>query len=107
MKRILFFAVALMIGVLSSTALSQTQTPRIDKREHQQKMRIREGVRSGELTRREARKLRAEQAKIRAHEARAKVDSKVTPAERRKLNRELDRSSRHIYRSKHNNRTRK
>ena len=77
-------------------------TPRIDRREAWQHGRIREGVRSGELTRGEAMRLRAGQAHVRAMEYRAKSDGVVTPGERARITRTQNRQSRHIYRMKHN-----
>jgi hypothetical protein len=83
-----------------------TKTPVVDAREKNQKARIKQGVKSGELTRRETRRLATEQLKIRRDEAKVKSDGKVTPRERAKLQRELNRSSRDISRLKHNNRKR-
>ena len=78
-----------------------SRTPGINRREANQKHRIQQGVRSGELTRRETARLAAEQARIRAMERRAKSDGEVTARERARLQRELNQSSRHIYRQKH------
>ena len=83
------------------------QTPAIDKREQNQKQRIKEGVKSGELTKKEARRLAAEQKKIKRDEAKAKSDGKVTPQERRKIRREQNRASKDIYRQKHDAQKRK
>ena len=57
--------------------------------------------RDGELSRAETRRLEAEEARIRASEARAKRDGKITPAERERLQKELDKASRDIYQQKH------
>ena len=81
------------------------QTPVIDKREQIQKQRVKQGVKSGELTKKEARRLGAEQRKIKRDEAKAKSDGTVTPAERKKLTREQNRASKDIARNKHNART--
>jgi hypothetical protein len=83
------------------------KTPRVDAREKVQKERIKEGVKSGELTRREARRLAAEQKKIRVDEAKAKSDGKVTARERAKLNKQLNKASRDIARQKHDRQKRK
>ena len=85
-------------GMLSTAAYGQNI---VDKREHIQRERIQQGVRSGELTRPEARRLRIEEARVRATEARAKRDGVVTPRERLQLNRRLNTTSRHIFRQKH------
>jgi hypothetical protein len=76
-------------------------TPVINKRQRVQRERIQQGVRSGELTRREAARLRAEQRFIRAYERHAKANGYVSWRERRRLDHLLDRSSRDIYRQKH------
>lgn len=107
--RILVGMLVLMgFGVLRLPAQqNQDQTPRADKREAIQKQRIKEGVKSGELTKREARRLAHEQKKIKKDEAAAKADGTVTPQERAKLQREQNKASRDIARKKHNLRERK
>lgn len=81
------------------------KTPGIDAREKAQKERIKEGIKSGELTRREVRRLAAEQKKIWVDEA--KSDGKVTKRERAKLGKELNKASRDIARQKHDRQKRK
>ena len=100
MKKIvsLTSAAALIIG-LGVAAFADT--PYIDRREHREQQRIRQGMRSGELTRREAARLEAEQGRIRGYEWYAKSDGHVSRAERRHLDRMLDHASRDIYRQKH------
>ena len=74
----------------------------IDARQRGQQERIREGIRSGELTRREARRLEAEEARIRVDERFARRSGgQFTHAERRRIQRELNHASRDIYRQKH------
>ena len=108
MKRIfsILFTVSLLFGI-SAIASAQTRTPKINQREHNQQRRINQGIRSGELTRREARRLDAQEGRIRADEAIAKSDGKVTKAERRHIERELNRTSKHIYNQKHDDQTQK
>ncbi len=81
---------------------AQTATPEITKRQVNQQERIREGKKSGELTKKEAAKLEVREAKIQHDKKVAKSDGVVTPAEKAKLNREENRTSRAIYRKKHN-----
>ncbi len=88
------------------TPPAKKRTPVIRERQANQRARIHEGVKSGELTRPEAAHLRKEQRKINRDVATAKKDGTVTPAERRKITREQNRASRDIARKKHNNRTR-
>ena len=81
--------------------LAQTSTPIVDQRQDNQRARIRDGVKSGELTKREAARLRAEQRGISAEKQMAKADGVVTPAERAGLRRDQNRASRDIARQKH------
>lgn len=74
----------------------------INARQGRQTARIRQGVRSGELTRRETVRLAAEQAAIRTQEAfYRRSGGEFTARERARLQRELQQASRHIYRQKH------
>jgi hypothetical protein len=82
-----------------------TKTPVIKERQMNQRARIRQGVKSGALTKGEARQLREEQRTIQAEKQMAKTDGKVTPAERAKIRRDQNKASKDIYRLKHNNRT--
>lgn len=77
------------------------ETPAIDKREQNQKARIQQGVKSGELTKKEARRLAAEQRKIKHDEKKAKADGVVTKKEKAKIRQEQKRASKDIYRQKH------
>lgn len=103
--------VKLLLGaaiVLASAVCSfaQEKTPVVDQRQQNQEQRIDRGIKSGQLTRREAARLRAQQRKIRADKAKAKADGKLTARERAKLRREQNRASRAIHRKKHNGRHR-
>ncbi|MEO6850605.1 MAG: hypothetical protein ABI203_12155 [Mucilaginibacter sp.] len=91
---------------ITSVAQAQTRTPVINHREHTQERRINQGVRSGQLTRNEARHLRTDERRINRDKRMAKADGRVTTSERRHLRREENRTSRAIYRDKHNGRIR-
>ena len=78
------------------------RTPGIRRQQAVEQQRIRQGVRTGALTAREARRLTREQVRIERHERRAKADGVVTVRERARLRAELHAASRHIYRLKHN-----
>ena len=84
-----------------SIAHADTRDPGVNKRQHRQHARIADGVQSGELTRSEAKALRTEQRAIRAEEREFKSDGVLTKGERRELHRDLNESSRDIYREKH------
>jgi hypothetical protein len=94
--------VLLLVGLAVGTVSAQTKSPRVDRRERRQNARIQEGVASGELTKREAAKLDAQQEKIKKDEMQAKADGTLSPAERMKLKREQNRASRRIFNKKHN-----
>ena len=91
-----------LVSLLASAALA---TPRIDSRQAHQRARIAHGRASGQLTRREAARLRAGQRQVRRMERCAESDGLVTRGERRRVERVQDRESRAIYRLKHNRRT--
>lgn len=84
-----------------------TNDPVIQKREQNQEKRIEQGVKSGQLTPREAGKLEAEQAKVKQDEAKMKSDGTLTKKERAKLTREQNQASRHIHKEKHDKQTAK
>lgn len=107
MKRLIGFAVtALMIGALSATSFANDRTPYINRRQENQQDRIRQGIRSGELTRGEASRLESREGRLQAQKLEDKSKGYVTPYQRAHLNRELNRTSREIYNLKHNNRVR-
>jgi hypothetical protein len=100
--------VALSGALLASVALTQsacaTHQPHpqsINARQYDQRERIIQGVRSGELTREEAQTLRAEQRAIQREEHYYRADGVLTPRERRELQRELNEASQNIYEEKH------
>jgi hypothetical protein len=100
LKRIGFLAV-LAAGSMLVAGPIVAGTPGLDRREHSQAQRIRQGVHSGELTRPEARRLVRGEARLHRHEAIAKSDGVVTGRERARLQHEANVESRRIYRQKH------
>lgn len=95
---------ALAIAALPVLAFAQaatTATPGVDKRQANQERRIQQGVKSGQLTGKETARLEKREAKIEADKQAAKADGKVTPQERKHLQRELNQTSRAIAREKH------
>lgn len=102
-KNIIITGVLLMFGF---TTLSAQSTHRIDKRQKNQKVRIAEGVHSGELTARETKRLVKQQARIKHMENKANADGVVTLRERRRIEKAQDKANRIIARKKHNLRDR-
>lgn len=101
---------AAMIGcAVLATRAQAAPAPRhhagINARQQHQAQRIRQGSRSGELTAAEKDRLAADEAAIRAEERvyRRSGDG-LDNRERRDLQKDLNRTSREIYRAKHNGR---
>ena len=80
---------------------------RADRRAVRQQQRIARGMKSGELNNREASRLEKREAKIDGQVAadRAANGGKLTPAERRQVQREQNRTSRAIFLQKHDAQT--
>jgi CRISPR/Cas system-associated endoribonuclease Cas2 len=75
--------------------------PGVNAHQRDQHDRIAEGVRSGSLTKDEAKGLRAEQRSIRQEERQYKSDGVLTRDERKDLRQDLNVASRNIYSEKH------
>lgn len=102
MQRMLAATVAAGLALAAvGTAANAAEAPAVDKRQEIQQGRIGRGIESGQLTPREGARLEREQAKIAAEEKAFKADGKLSKKERRKLRRDQNRASRHIYREKH------
>lgn len=85
-----------------SVAASAQATPKVDERQQNQKQRIVNGVKSGELTFKETAKLLKQQSEIRKFERKAKADGNVTVVERLRLHNKLNTASDNIRRKKNN-----
>lgn len=97
---------AILVMTFAAPVFADPKSPGADRREHRQKQRIKQGVKSGELTKKEARALAAEQKAIRAKEREMKSDGVMTREERKELNRDLNEASRNIAEQKHDAETR-
>ena len=95
---------AFALPVLAQTAAparDPAATPGIDQRQANQQKRIDQGVKSGELTQKEAARLEKGQEKVQKMEDKAKADGVVTAKERKRLKKAEDNQSKKIYREKH------
>ena len=99
----ILFAIA-FVTVLAGTASAHPCTPRIDRREARQAFRIHQGVREGQITRREARRLRVGERRVQRMERLARADGFVTLRERARIHRALGHQSRRIFWARHNGR---
>jgi hypothetical protein len=95
-------AAAILLGALFNSADAQVIKQHARNEHH----RIKQGVRSGELTRRETRHLAKDQREIRHERRDARSDGKVTGRERKEIRHDQRQESRRIYRKKHNRRDR-
>jgi hypothetical protein len=97
-------------ATLAAAATMITLTPaladRVDKRQHKQSHRIEQGVRTGQLTKHEAARLKAEQSRIAALERRFERDGRLSHTERTILRVEQNRASKHIRAEKHDSQKR-
>src|SRR5437868_1172885 len=75
------------------------------QRDVNQQNRIEQGLKSGELTTREAAKLERGESRVDRAEARAGADGKVSAKEQRRIQRRENRESARIYREKHDAQT--
>lgn len=92
--------VSMVLG-LSAIAEAGTRDPGVNARQQNQRARMQQGVRSGELTRHETRRVAESQRDVRQLERAYKSDGSLTTAERRDLHHEQNQASRQIHRQKH------
>jgi hypothetical protein len=97
MFRKIVLAAALAVVAVPAVA----GTPLLDARQQNQRERIADGWRSGELTRPEVRRLARGEVRLHRHERIARSDGVVTRGERMRLHRHANRMSARIVRQKH------
>jgi hypothetical protein len=92
-----------LVPAQENTAIPpQRERMNIEARQRRQQRRIAQGVRSGQLTARETARLERREAGIERREQRMRASGgKFTPGERRAIQRQLNSTSRQIYREKH------
>lgn len=88
--------------ILALMWCSSAWAGRSNIRDHRQTQRIRQGIRSGKITRPEVLILKTEQRRIDRAYHRASADGRLNRRERQRLDKLQDRAGRHIYRAKHN-----
>ena len=94
--------VSIMVAAMLFTVSLSWARGGIAERQKKQFRRINSGVKSGEITRRESKKLGREQRRIRQIRRHARADGRVNARERRHIHKLQERASRHIYLAKHN-----
>ncbi len=101
-KSLLAIAASAVVVVLGTSPSFAQNTQGVDWRQNNQSHRIFHGVKNGSLTYRETGHLIRGHARIHRAETQAKSDGVVSPKERVRLHKSLNRQSRKIYRGKHN-----
>lgn len=101
MKKYLVASFALAF-VIASTA----EARRDQAREGMQQSRIKHGMQSGQLTRKEARELHRGQVRVDRAQRRAQADGTVNQREQHRLEARQDLQSKRIHEAKHNDETR-
>ena len=104
MKKLIAAVVLLMFVGATGLAIADegTRTPLANKRMHRQKNRIKQGVKSGELTKGETKELAKDHVALRKEIRDAKKDGKVTKEERVQIQKDENGESKKIYDLKHN-----
>jgi len=92
--------------IVLSTFSSLAQARRDQKREARQQDRIAGGVKSGELTAKEAHRLHKGQKRVDRAQRQVKADGEVTAGEKLKLEKMQDNQSAKIYNQKHDDQKR-
>lgn len=96
---VIIFAAASVLNSLNAQSLN-VRSHGFKARQIQQQQRIQQGVASGEITRKEAVRLQAQQLNIKRAKRLAKADGIVTPVERAVIKHEQRQASVAIYRQK-------
>lgn len=94
-------------AVVFAESSRRVRTPGVHHRVQNQRQRTREGLKSGELTKGEAKEIRSDMKDINEKRKDYRSDGTVTKEERLDLHRDLNESSRNIYQEKHDENTRK
>ena len=106
MKTTLSFILASLVIVAGQASAEEQaprhpRDPRINARQQHQQQRIKQGVKSGQLNREEAKQLRHEEKAVRQEERAYKSDGTLSKEERKDLHQDLNNLSKDIYQEKH------
>ena len=99
MKKLLL-AVSAMTLMMSGIVFAQAEMPVIDQRQANQDQRIDQGIASGQLNEREAKRLSRQREHLNKMEDRAMSDGEMTKRERARIGARQNRASHHIAREK-------
>jgi len=111
-NKLISFAIAgLLTASLAGSAFAadnDDHKPTIQERKHMQQARIRQGEKSGQLTRGETRHIEKQEHALNKEERQMRKEDggKLTAQDRAKLNRQQNHLTKEIYNDKHNDRKR-
>lgn len=102
-RKVLAIAALSVIGGFASitSASAYDRFDKTDVVQAQQQRQIQAGIRSGEITRQEAQKLKAEQGRIAQMERRAEADGRIDRSERARIDAAQRAAGQHIYQESH------
>lgn len=98
MRKIMFITIILVSGAFVNAQI----TPGVNQTQRNQKTKIRQGVKSGELTIKESRELYHQQKLIQLQKTMAKADGVITKKERARIKTNQAKAKSNIYKKKHN-----
>lgn len=98
MKKLMLISIFL----ISNVFVTAQPTPGVNLTQKNQSKKIRQGIRSGELSRKESRQLIHEQKLIQLQKKMMKADGIITKKERARLKQNQARAKANIYVKKHN-----
>jgi hypothetical protein len=90
-----------LASISTTNAGPGARDPGVNTRQREQHHRVAQGARSGQLTATERKDIAKEQQVIRREERVYKADGKLSPAERKDLHQDLNKTSSDIYKQKH------
>jgi hypothetical protein len=105
MKKAVLILTILLIG--TSGLYAQSSTKIIKKKHIQQLKKIENGIKSGEITKVETKKLIKQERKLSKLNKKAKADGFISPKEKSKLKKEAKKLDNEIYKEKHDKQKRK
>ncbi|MCH9698388.1 MAG: hypothetical protein K0U68_09815 [Gammaproteobacteria bacterium] len=91
----------LVVTLLTVLSIESAYSATINQRQHKQTQRIGQGVKSGQLTAFETKRLLKQQANIAHTKRRFKADGQFTRGERARLQHMQNHASTHIFKQKH------
>ena len=108
MNKILQLSLTLLLTFCAAGySKAQSRSNKTKHRQVKQESRIHQGVKSGEVTKKESKVLHAQQANIQHTKKAARADGVVTPKEKAVITHKQNKASKNIQRAKNNDRSRK